>query len=124
MEKLCIFAITKVHGQETWWLRVVSCLKNAQKLAYMHLQFQKYFRELYLRTPVKMGRVGSGGKWGLEGEEEKGLPRICSEGMGRRGGSCVSNDEIFVPLWASALRNCWEKIFFAYSPKLYRLYAL
>jgi hypothetical protein len=56
--------------------RVVSCLKNAQKLTYMHLQFQKYFRGYIPGPSLKWGGVGMG--W------EEG-----------RGGSCVPNDFSF-----------------------------
>jgi hypothetical protein len=48
--------------------KVVSCLKNAQKLAYMHLQFQKNFRGYTPGAPLKWGKgdmrreVGEGGE--------------------------------------------------------------
>jgi hypothetical protein len=60
--------------------RVVSCLRKCAK-TYMHLQFQKYFRLLYSRTPVKMEEawvereVGREGK-GMEGKGERGRGKL------------------------------------------------
>jgi hypothetical protein len=55
--------------------RVVSCLKNAQKLIYMHLQFQKYFRGLYAGPPLKWGGWDGAGGVGGKGKEGKGEGR-------------------------------------------------
>jgi hypothetical protein len=55
--------------------------QNAQKLTYMHLQFQKFFPGDYTPTPVKTGSDVMGRE--IEGEEGKG------------GESCVPNDFSF-----------------------------
>jgi hypothetical protein len=44
---------------------------NDLKFIYMHLQFQKFFLELYSRTPMMKAKAGKGGE-GREGREEKG----------------------------------------------------
>jgi len=46
---------------------------NALKLTYEHLQFQKNFRGLYPRTPVKRGGEGRGEEEEREGARE-GMP--------------------------------------------------
>jgi hypothetical protein len=71
--------------------RVVSCLKNAQNLAYMHVQFKKFFPVYIARTPLKSRRDGMG-------REREGQGK---EGKGEGGRSCVPNDFSF-PCAASA----------------------
>jgi hypothetical protein len=51
----------------------VFCVRNALKLAYEHLRFEKVFRELYLRTPLngdgkEVWRKGGGGRGGEGGK--------------------------------------------------------
>jgi hypothetical protein len=76
------------------------CVQNELKFTYVHLQFQKFFRGLYPRTPVKKGRGGEGGEGpgrrGRKGEKGRGWetgkeeerqgerPREGGEGPGER----------------------------------------
>jgi hypothetical protein len=72
MEKLCIFENYKSsRARNLVAQRVVSCLKNALKLTYMHLQFQN-FSGVIPRTPLKRGRGGMGRGLGGRGGEGKG----------------------------------------------------
>jgi hypothetical protein len=76
------------------------CVQNELKFTYVHLQFQKFFRGLYPRTPVKKGRGREGGEGpgrrGRKGEKGRGWetgkeeerqgerPREGGEGTGER----------------------------------------
>jgi hypothetical protein len=48
----------------------VLCVRNALEVTYEHLRFEKFFRGLYPRTPVKRGRERNG-RW-REGKEREG----------------------------------------------------
>jgi hypothetical protein len=70
------------------------CVQNELKFTYVHLQFQKFFRGLYPRTPVKKGRGREGGEGpgrrGRKGEKggagKQGRKRRGREkGQGREG---------------------------------------
>jgi hypothetical protein len=61
------------------------CVQNELKFTYVYLQFQKFFRGLYPRTPVKKGRGREGGEGpGRRGRKgEKG--GAGKQGRKRRG---------------------------------------
>jgi hypothetical protein len=74
-----------------WWLREsFLASKNAQKLAYIYLQFQKYFRGYTPGSPLKWGRGGM--RREVREKEEK-------EGGGREGGevACLTTYPSVVP---------------------------
>jgi hypothetical protein len=50
---------------------------NDLKFTYVHLQFQKFFPELYPRTPLIKGKAGKGG----EGREGRGRKREGWDGV-------------------------------------------
>jgi hypothetical protein len=52
--------------------RVVACLKNAQKLTDMRMQFQKYFRGYTIGPPLKWGENGIRREREGKGKEVKG----------------------------------------------------
>jgi hypothetical protein len=56
-----------------------TCVKNALKLAYVHLSVQKIFPGLYPRTPVSKGRGGEG-----RGKQEGGIRKNGTKRMGRK----------------------------------------
>jgi hypothetical protein len=71
--------------------KVISCLKNALKLAYMHLHFQNVFRGYILEPCVIMGKWWDGREVGGRRIKEKER-----EGKGgQEGGSCVPNNFSF-----------------------------
>ena len=63
------------------------CFQNALKLTYEHLQFLKFFRGLYPRTPVKGEGKGLGGG----GKEREGME--IREGGRNKGGKGKEKEE-------------------------------
>jgi hypothetical protein len=82
------FKIQKFTSQNLVYQAAVFCVGNAPKVTYERLRFEKFFRGLYPRTPVKKGREdmrrerrGRGGEAGRgrerkEGREESGAPSL------------------------------------------------
>jgi hypothetical protein len=50
------FKIRKFTSQNLVYQAAVFCVRNAPKVTYERLRFEKFFRGLYPRTPVKKGR--------------------------------------------------------------------
>jgi hypothetical protein len=50
------FKIRKFTSQNLVYQAAVFCVGNAPKVTYERLRFEKFFRGLYPRTPVKKGR--------------------------------------------------------------------
>jgi hypothetical protein len=84
------FRLQKFTSQNLVNQAAVLCVRNALKVTYEHLRFEKFFRGLYPRNPVKQGgrtrggkgregrgsgqrRKGEGGKEGKEGRGRKGM---------------------------------------------------
>jgi hypothetical protein len=62
-EKLFIFAIKKVHGKETWWLRESFLASKMRKNSPTCICNFKNISGVIHRTPVKMGeRMGWRGR--------------------------------------------------------------
>jgi hypothetical protein len=84
------FKIQTFTSQNLVYQAAVFCVRNAPKVTYERLKFEKFFRGLYARTIVKKGkedmrreRRGRGGRGrGGEGRQGEG-------GKGRRGGKRV-----------------------------------
>jgi hypothetical protein len=75
--------IQKFPSQNLVYQAAVFCVRNAPKVTYERLRFEKFFRGLYPRTPVKKGREDTRReRRGGEGEGVEG-------GKGRRGGKKV-----------------------------------
>jgi hypothetical protein len=72
------FKIRKFTSQNLVYQAAVFCVRNAPKVTYERLRFEKFFRGLYPRTPLKRGGGHEEGKEGWEGMERK-------EGRGRQG---------------------------------------
>jgi hypothetical protein len=72
------FKLQKFTSQKLVNLAAVFYVRNALEVVYEHLWFEKFFRGLYPRTPVKRG----GRTWGEKGEGREGKGR---EGKGREG---------------------------------------
>jgi hypothetical protein len=95
------FKLQKFMSQNLVYQAAVFCVRNALKVTYEHLRFEKFFRGLYPLTPVKRGREdlererkgrhgrtgrggrrgvrqgeGEGGKERKEGREESGAPSL------------------------------------------------
>jgi hypothetical protein len=76
------FKIRKFTSQNLVYQAAVFCVRNAPKVTYERLRFEKFFRGLYPRTPVKKGRedmrkerrVGREGRG--RGRERKGGKRV------------------------------------------------
>jgi hypothetical protein len=83
------FKIRKFTSQNLVYQAAVFCVKNAPKVTYERLRFEKFFRGLYPRTPVKKGRedMRKELKKGGEGREriEGGGGRGRKEGRGGEG---------------------------------------
>jgi hypothetical protein len=85
------FKIRKFTSQNLVYQAAVFCVKNAPKVTYESLRFEKIFRGLYPRTPVKKGRElgheeGIKEGWGGKGEDRgRGRGRERKEGRGGEG---------------------------------------
>jgi hypothetical protein len=69
------FKLQKFRSQNQVNQAAVFCIRNALKVTYEHLRFEKIFRGVIPRTPLNRGMRAGGGK-GREGRERK-------EGEGR-----------------------------------------
>jgi hypothetical protein len=86
--RLMYFKLQKFTSQNLVYQAAVFCVRNALKVTYEHLRFEKIFRGLYPWTPVKRGREDIGrerkGRHGRtgRGREERGK---AGRGRGRKG---------------------------------------
>jgi hypothetical protein len=76
------FRLQKFTSQNLVNQAAVLCVRNALKVTYEHLRFEKFFRGLYPRNPVKQGGRTRGGK-GREGRGS-GQRREREREKGRR----------------------------------------
>jgi hypothetical protein len=89
------FKLQKFTSQNLVYQAAVFCVRNALKVTYEHLRFEKFFRGLYPWTPVKRGREDIGrerkGRHGRtgRGREERGKAGRGRGRKGRRGGKRV-----------------------------------
>jgi hypothetical protein len=86
--RLMYFKLQKFTSHNLVDQAAVFCVRNALKVTYEHLRFEKIFRGLYPGTPVERGREDIGrerkGRHGRtgRGREERGK---AGRGMGRKG---------------------------------------
>jgi hypothetical protein len=76
------FKLQKFTSQNLVNQAAVFCVRNALKVTYEHLRFEKFFRGLYPGPPLNRGGRTRGGK-GREGrgrEEKEGRGREGKEG--------------------------------------------
>jgi hypothetical protein len=69
------FRLQKFTSQNLVYQAAIFCVRNALKVTYEHLRFEKIFRGLYPRAPVKRGGRTWGGKEGKGGEGRGGKGR-------------------------------------------------
>jgi hypothetical protein len=74
------FKLQKFTSQNLVNQAAAFCVRNALKVAYEHLRFEKFFRGYTLGPPLKRG----GRTWGGKGREERG-----GKGKKGRGGKGV-----------------------------------
>jgi hypothetical protein len=80
------FKIRKFTSQNLVYQAAVFCVKNAPKVTYERLRFEKFFRGLYPRTPVKKGREDMRKELKKGGEGRERIEGGGEGGKGRRGG--------------------------------------
>jgi hypothetical protein len=73
------FKLQKFTSQNLVNQAAVFCVRNALKVTYEHLRFEKFFRGLYPGPPLNRGGRTRGGK-GREGREGEGGERRKGEG--------------------------------------------
>jgi hypothetical protein len=73
------FKIQKFTSQNLVYQAAVFCVRNAPKVTYERLRFEKFFRGLYPGPPLKRGGRTRGGKGG-GGRERGGREREGKEG--------------------------------------------
>jgi hypothetical protein len=81
--------LQKFTSQNLVYQAAVFCVRNALKVTYEHLRFEKFFRGLYPWTPVKRGREGGyreGKKGRHGGQGERGRRGVRQGGEGMEGG--------------------------------------
>jgi hypothetical protein len=75
------FKIQKFTSQNLVYQAAVFCVRNAPKVTYERLKFEKFFRGLYPRTVVKKGKEDMKREW--RGRGGGGSGRGGREGGGR-----------------------------------------
>jgi hypothetical protein len=80
------FKLQKFRSQNLVNQAAVFCVRNALKVTYEHMRFEKFFRGLYPRTPVKYWREDTGReRKERRGGEREGEGGRKKEGRGGKG---------------------------------------
>jgi hypothetical protein len=86
--------IQKFRARNPVYQEVDSCIKNALKLTYEHLEHQKNFPGASPPGPPGKGREGKGGEG--KGREGKGREGNGREGCAPKGKSCVRHSRMSI----------------------------
>jgi hypothetical protein len=112
MEKLCVFVMRKVHGEETWWLRRSFLVSKMRRNSPTCVCNFKKIPGLYPGASLKWGK----GDMGREAGEGRGRGRR-ERGGGREGEvACLMTFRSVVPPQG----GCAAPVFYSMASSLYQ----